>query len=55
MKAYVISEAGGPEKLVLSDVDTPKVKPGWVLIKVRAKFAFDDGSKKNPRLEYGVR
>ena len=36
MKAYVISEAGGPEKLVLTDVDTPEVKPGWVLIKVRA-------------------
>jgi NADPH:quinone reductase len=36
MKAYVISEAGGPEKLVLTNVDTPKVKPGWVLIKVRA-------------------
>jgi NADPH:quinone reductase len=36
MRAYVISEAGGPEKLVLKDVAIPKVKPGWVLIKVRA-------------------
>jgi hypothetical protein len=36
MKAYVISEPGGPEKLVLTNVDTPRVKPGWVLIKVRA-------------------
>jgi len=36
MKAYVISEPGGPGKLVLTNVDTPEVKPGWVLIKVRA-------------------
>jgi hypothetical protein len=36
MKAYDISEAGGPEKLVLTDIDTPKAKPGWVLVKVRA-------------------
>ena len=36
MKGYVISEPGGPEKLVLTDVETPTVKPGWVLIKVRA-------------------
>jgi NADPH:quinone reductase len=36
MKAFVISEAGGPEKLVLKDVAIPKVKPEWVLIKVKA-------------------
>ena len=36
MKAYVISEPGGPEKLVLTEVETPRAKPGWVLIKVKA-------------------
>lgn len=34
MKAVVIKEAGGPEKLVYQDVPTPKVKPGWSLVKV---------------------
>ena len=28
MKAIVISEAGGPEKLQYTDVPTPQVKPG---------------------------
>jgi NADPH:quinone reductase len=36
MNAYVISEPGGPEKLVLTDLETPKLKPGWVLIKIKA-------------------
>lgn len=36
MKAYVISEPGGPEKLVLTDVETPRAKTGWVLIKGKA-------------------
>ena len=36
MKAYVISEPGGSEKLVFTEIKTPKAKPGWVLIKVRA-------------------
>jgi len=36
MKAYVISEPGGPEKLVLGNIDTPKAKPGWVVIKIKA-------------------
>ena len=36
MKAYVISQPGGPEKLVLTEIKTPEAKPGWVLIKVRA-------------------
>ncbi len=36
MKAYVISEPGGPEKLVFSEIKTPGAKPNWVLIKVRA-------------------
>lgn len=35
MKAIVITEAGGPEKLVYQDVPTPKVKPGWSLVKVK--------------------
>jgi NADPH:quinone reductase-like Zn-dependent oxidoreductase len=36
MRAYVISEPGGPEKLVLRNIDTPKAKPGWVVIKIKA-------------------
>jgi NADPH:quinone reductase-like Zn-dependent oxidoreductase len=36
MKAYVISEPGGPEKLVFTEIKTPKAKPGWGLIKVKA-------------------
>jgi len=36
MKAYVISEPGGPEKLVFAEIKTPSAKPGWVLIKVEA-------------------
>jgi hypothetical protein len=40
MKAYVISEDGGPEKLVLKDVAIPQIKPGWILIKVRAEIRF---------------
>lgn len=35
MKAVVIKEAGGPEKLVYQEVPTPKVKPGWSLVKVK--------------------
>lgn len=35
MKAVVISEAGGPEKLVYCDVPTPTTRPGWSLIKVK--------------------
>ena len=34
MKAIVIYEAGGPEKLIYTDVPTPKVKPGWSLVRV---------------------
>lgn len=34
MKAVVIYEAGGPEKLIYTDVPTPKVKPGWSLVRV---------------------
>lgn len=35
MKAVVIEEAGGPEKLIYQDVPTPKTKPGWSLVKVK--------------------
>lgn len=35
MKAIVIKEAGGPEKLVYQDVPTPTVKEGWSLVKIK--------------------
>ena len=35
MKAVVIYEAGGVDKLIYQDVETPKVKPGWSLVKVK--------------------
>lgn len=35
MKAAVIYEAGGPEKLIYQEVSKPKVKPGWSLVKVK--------------------
>jgi len=34
MKAIVVRKAGGPEVLNYEDVPTPKVKPGWSLVKV---------------------
>lgn len=34
MKAVVIEEAGGPEKLIYKDVPLPKIKPGWSLVKI---------------------
>ena len=37
MKAIVIYEAGGPEKLIYTDVPTPKVKPGWSLVRVMGR------------------
>jgi len=36
MRAYVISEAGGPEKLQLREIARPGARPGWVLIRNRA-------------------
>ncbi len=36
MRAFVISEPGGPEKLELMEVERPLAKPGWVLIRNRA-------------------
>jgi NADPH:quinone reductase len=36
MRAYVISEPGGPEKLVLKEIPRPLPRDGWVLIRNRA-------------------
>jgi NADPH:quinone reductase len=36
MRAYVIEEPGGPEKLLLRDIPTPEPVPGSALIRVRA-------------------
>lgn len=36
MKAWVIREPGGPEKLRLEDVPVPAPRRGWALIRVRA-------------------
>ena len=36
MRAYVISEPGGPEKLELKEVASPTARSGWVLIQNRA-------------------
>ena len=35
MKAVVIYEAGGPEKLIYTDVPTPAPKEGWSLVRVQ--------------------
>lgn len=34
MKAIVINEPGGPDKLIHTEVPTPKIKEGWTLVKV---------------------
>ena len=36
MRAYVITEPGGPDKLELQEVQTPSPRSDWVLIKNRA-------------------
>lgn len=36
MTAVLLNGTGGPEALQLSQIDVPTVKPGWVLIKIRA-------------------
>ena len=36
MKAWVIHKAGGPEQFQLEDVEAPKPREGWALIRVRA-------------------
>ncbi|CZR04515.1 Hypothetical protein TFLO_2945 [Trichococcus flocculiformis] len=34
MKAVVVHEAGGPEKLVHQEVPLPEIREGWSLVKV---------------------
>lgn len=36
MRAVVLDQPGPPEALVLKDVQLPEVRPGWVLIEVKA-------------------
>lgn len=36
MKAVVVFEAGGTDKLIYTDIDKPKLKEGWSLVKVKA-------------------
>lgn len=36
MKAWIIREPGGPERFSLEDIEIPKVRPGWMLIRIRA-------------------
>jgi NADPH2:quinone reductase len=36
MRAFVINEPGGPEKLVLREIAKPAARDGWVLIRIRA-------------------
>jgi NADPH:quinone reductase-like Zn-dependent oxidoreductase len=36
MKAVVLCKTGSPEELTVSEIPVPEVKPGWVLIKVKA-------------------
>ncbi len=36
MKAWIIHNAGGPEQFQLEDVETPRPREGWVLIRIRA-------------------
>ena len=36
MKAWIIREPGGPEQFSLEDIEIPKARTGWALIRVRA-------------------
>ena len=36
MRAYVIKEPGGPERLELTEIPRPLVRDGWALIRIRA-------------------
>jgi len=44
MKAVCINEITPGEKIVLSEIPIPKVKPGWVLIKIKA-FGLNHSEK----------
>lgn len=35
MKAIIIKEAGSPDNFIYEEVPTPKVKPGWSLVKIK--------------------
>ena len=35
MKAVVVFEAGGTDKLIYTDIDKPKLREGWSLVKVK--------------------
>ncbi len=37
MKAVVIYEPGGPDKLIYTEVPTPEIRPGWSLVKVMGR------------------
>ena len=39
MKAIVVDEYGSPKNARLTDVDTPKVKDGFLLVKMHAAAA----------------
>ncbi len=36
MKAWIIREAGGPEKFTLEDIPSPEPRSGWVKVRIRA-------------------
>ncbi len=36
MKAVVLSRPCGPEEMVVSEIPVPEVRPGWVLVKIKA-------------------
>ena len=36
MKAWIIREPGGPEQFTLEEIDIPKARAGWTLIRIRA-------------------
>ena len=36
MKAVVLYKTCRPEELTISEIPVPKIKPGWVLIKVKS-------------------
>jgi NADPH:quinone reductase-like Zn-dependent oxidoreductase len=46
MKAAVVYEAGGPDKLVVTEVAKPAVKDGWSLVKVTWVLQSVDCLKK---------
>lgn len=36
MEAWIIREPGGPERFTLEEIDTPRPRQGWTLIKIQA-------------------